>query len=151
MCARAGRRGELDRIETSPAAEIDPREEIAYLDSIVLAESKGYFDRILGLSRQIFIRNFEPTFGHKLGGNGIGVLARAYDPDGNVNTDLTVNLNHHVNRPELFDRVLEENPLPVEIETTLRELAVNIRDAHRPEEHVLFTRPTLEGELGPVE
>lgn len=42
--------GELDRIETTPAADTDPREEIAFLDSIVLAESKSYFDRILGRS-----------------------------------------------------------------------------------------------------
>ncbi len=42
--------GELDRIETTPAADTDPRKEIAFLDSIVLAESKSYFDRILGRS-----------------------------------------------------------------------------------------------------
>ena len=41
---------ELDRIETTPADELDLREEIAYLDAIVLAESRGYFDRILGRS-----------------------------------------------------------------------------------------------------
>jgi hypothetical protein len=42
--------GELDRIETTPAADTDPGKEIAFLDSIVLAESKSYFDRILGRS-----------------------------------------------------------------------------------------------------
>ena len=42
--------GELDRIETTPAQELDPREEIARLDSIVLGESRGFFDRILGRS-----------------------------------------------------------------------------------------------------
>jgi hypothetical protein len=42
--------GELDRIETTPAGEIDARAEVAILDSIVLGESKGYFDRILGRS-----------------------------------------------------------------------------------------------------
>jgi hypothetical protein len=42
--------GERDRILTTPATEFDPRKEVAILDSIVLGESKGYFDRILGRS-----------------------------------------------------------------------------------------------------
>jgi hypothetical protein len=42
---------ERDRIKVSPAGERDPVAELEYLNSTVLEESQGFFDRILGRSQ----------------------------------------------------------------------------------------------------
>jgi hypothetical protein len=41
---------ERDRINVTPAEKLDPREELARLDDLVLQERRGFFERIFGTS-----------------------------------------------------------------------------------------------------